>query len=187
MSGLRLPAAVACSLLVVLLVAAPAVASARSVPVAVDVDRTEISLPLGGTAAFRSTIRNSGPATLNGLIAHLNVLSLRKGTYVDPEDWSSRRTRYLDPLPAGASTTITWHVHAVNGGALGLYVAVLPRRGAGLSPRTSPLIRLSVAEKQTLNTGGILPLVLGIPALIGLLTLAIRATRLRPRRASGNS
>ena len=126
---------------------------------------------------FRSTITNDGPATVNGLIAHLNVLSLRSGVYVDPEDWSSQRTRYLDPLPAGASTTITWHVHTVNGGILGLYVAVLPESGVGLPPATSPTIRLTVAQKKTLNSGGILPLARGIPGLLGLLGLGVRLRR----------
>ncbi len=184
MSGFRKPVALLVALFVVplfvvLLFAVQALAAESSARLSVTVDQTEISTQLGGKFAFRSTIRNDGPTSVSGLIANLNVVSLRDGVYVDPEDWSSQRTHYLDPLPAGASTTITWHVHAVNGGVLGLVVAVLPESGAGLPPPTSPLIRLTVAEKKTLNSGGILPLALGIPALIGLLTLGVGVRRRR--------
>ena len=53
----------------------------------VTVDRTSISTTLGRKFSFTSTISNSGQAAVGGLIAHLNVLSLRDGVYVDPEDW----------------------------------------------------------------------------------------------------
>ena len=181
MSAFRVPAALLVSLLITLLAVPliPAQAAGPSPRLSVTVDRTEISAQLGRKFVFRSTIRNDGPASVSGLIANLNVVSLRDGVYVDPEDWSSQRTRYLDPLSAGASTTITWDVHAVNGGVLGLFVAVLPKSGAGLPPPTSPLVRLTVAEKKTLNAGGILPLALAIPALIGLLTLGVGFRRRR--------
>ena len=164
-------------LLVVPLFAPQAHAAGSRPRVSVTVDRTQISTQLGGKFAFQSTITNDGLATATALIANLNVVSLRDGVYVDPEDWSSQRTHYLEPLPAGASTTITWHVHAVNDGVLGMVVTVLPERGAGLPPPTGPLIRLTVAERKTLNSGGILPLVIGIPALIGAVALGIRLRR----------
>jgi hypothetical protein len=147
--------------------------------VSVKVDRTDVSTQLGRTFVFRSTIVNHGARAATGLIAHLNVLSLRDGTYVDPEDWSSRRTRYLRPLTGGGSTTITWRMEAVNAGRFGVYVAVLPRTGAPRPPTTGPAIRVSVASRTTLNSGGILPLVLGIPAALGLATLALKLRRRR--------
>ena len=75
------------------------------------------------------------------LIAHLNVLSLRSGVYIDPEDWSSNRTRYLPPIPAGGSLTLTWRLQAVNAGSIGVYVAVLPQSVAAKPPTTSPTTR----------------------------------------------
>jgi len=145
--------------------------------VAVTVAPAQIYTTLGGKFSFTSTITNRTMTEAQGLIAHLNVLSLKDGTYVDPEDWSSNRTRYLGPIPAGGSTTITWRMQAVNDGAFGIYVAVLPESGAAVPPRTGPTIRLDVAERKTLNAGGIVPLVLGIPAVLGLAALAIRIRR----------
>lgn len=147
--------------------------------VSVAVDRARISKKLGEKFVFRSTITNRGAAAASGLIAHLNVLSLRTGTYVDPEDWSSNRTRYLDTIPAGGSTTITWQMQGVNAGSFGVYVAVLPESGAAQAPKTGPTIQLAVETRRALNSGGILPLALGIPAFLGVLTLGFRYYRRR--------
>src|SRR5262249_38739053 len=152
-------------------------ADAASNDVAVRVDRTEISTSLGHRFVFHSTIANHGEMSARRLIAHLNVLSFRDGVYVDPEDWSSHRTRYLAPIPAGGSVNLTWRLQAVNAGSIGVYVAVVPRSGSARPPTTGPTVHVSIAERKTLNSGGVLPLVLGIPALLGALTLAIRARR----------
>jgi hypothetical protein len=164
-----------------LAVAAPgAGASAR---VSVMVDHARISTELGHTFVFRSTITNAGPTVASGLIAHLNVLSFHNGVYVDPEDWSSHRTRYLPPIPANGSATITWRMEAVNSGSFAVYVAVLPQGGAPDRPTTGPAIRVAVAERRTLNSGGILPLALGIPASLALVWAAFWLRRSRPRRS----
>jgi len=152
-------------------------ADALSNGLAVSVDRTGISTALGHEFVFRSTIENQSATPVSGLIAHLNVLSLRNGVYVDPEDWSSRRTRYLAPIPAGASVTLTWKMQAVNSGSFGVYVAVLPQSGAARPPITGRAVHVSIAHRKTLNSGGTLPLVLGIPALLGALSLGVRARR----------
>jgi hypothetical protein len=144
--------------------------------VSVEVDRTHVSAELGQDFSFRSTIRNRGSRPAAGLVAHLNVLSLRPGLYVDPEDWSEDRTRYLAPIPAGGSTAVTWTVTAVNSGALGVYVAVLPSSGAG-RPITGPTLRADIAERKTIDAGGIVPLALGVPALLGALAVGVRLRR----------
>jgi len=38
---------------------------------------------------------------------------------------------------------------------------------------------LALADRRTLNSGGILPLAVGIPALLGLLTISLRMHRRR--------
>ena len=162
-----------------LLLVAPAAAAAP--PLTVSVDRTTIRGTLGHTFAFRTTITNHGNAPATGLIAHLNILSLEGGVYVDPEDWSSHRTRYLPPIPTGGSRTLTWKLNAVNAGHLGAYVAVLPRTGSGM-PTAGPTVSTTIADRRTLDSGGILPLALGIPALLGSLALGLRLRRRRPGR-----
>jgi hypothetical protein len=142
----------------------------------VTTDRTQISTRLGHKFAFRTTIANTGPAPARELIAHLNVLSFDSSVYVDPEDWSSHRTNYLSPIPAGGSRTVTWRVQAVNPGRFAVYVAVLPRSGSA-PPVTGPTIDVTVAKRTTLNPHGVVPLALGVPALLGLLMLGVRMRR----------
>ena len=148
----------------------------------VELSRTHVATHIGRDFTFTSTIRNTGDQPLNGLVAHLNVLSSDPGTYVDPEDWSAHRTRYLSTLPAHGSTTISWKVKAVNTGSLTIYVAVLPRHGSG-SVDVSPPLRLEVQERRTLNSGGVVPLALGFPALLAALAVGTRARR--RRRSNG--
>ena len=137
---------------------------------------TALSTELGRTVAFTTTIANRGPGVEGPLVAHLNILSLRPGVYVDPEDWSTSRTRYLPALAPGASRTLRWEVKAVNSGAFSAYVATV--RPGTASPPTSPAVTISVASRRTLNSGGILPIAIGIPVL---LAAAAGATRLRHR------
>jgi hypothetical protein len=139
-------------------------------------DRTRISTRLGHKFAFRTTIENRGATATRNLIAHLNVLSFDSSVYVDPEDWSSHRTDYLAPVPAGESRTVTWRMQAVNAGRFAVYVAVLPRSGSK-PPVTGPTIDVVVAKRTTLNPHGVVPLALGVPALLGLLMLGVRMRR----------
>jgi hypothetical protein len=158
-----------------LLVFAPAAQAGLSV----SNDRTAIATKLGHKFVFHSTIRNDSTAPAGGLVAHLNVVDLSGHTYVDPEDWSSHRTRYLAPIPAGGSTTLPWPMNAVNSGTIGVYVAVLPRSGAPVPPTTGPTLRVEIQDRKTLNSGGILPLALGVPALLGLMAFGVRFRRAR--------
>lgn len=167
---------------VVALVAALTVAggaSAQSEPPLVTVDRKQISTGLGDGFGFRTTITNRAATATTALVAHLNILSLRGEVYVDPEDWSAQRTQFLGTIPPGGSRTLGWTLKAVNGGSLAAYVAVLPQSNPSRAPATSPTVRITVAERKTLNSGGILPLALGIPAFVGLLAGGIRVARRR--------
>lgn len=170
------------SRLALALVAALAAASLAPAAAAttVQLDRTHVSTGIGRHFTFSTTIRSDSARVVSGLVAHLNVLSSDPGVYVDPEDWSSHRTRYLSPLRARTSRRLTWSVTAVNSGSITIYVAVLPRHGPG-SVVTSPPLRVEIAKRRTLNSGGVLPLVLGIP---GLLALAATGARARRRASS---
>ena len=178
MTPLRIAGVAALVALVLLTAPVAARATTPTPDVPVSVDRTRVVTSLGHQFADRSTLTNRGTSTVGGLIAHLNVLSYDRGVYVDPEDWSSHRTRYLAPIPAGGSTTLTWRLNAVNAGRLGVYVAVLPRSGAA-TPTTGPTVRVEIADRKTLNSGGILPLALSVPVLLGLATLGLRLRRVR--------
>jgi hypothetical protein len=140
-------------------------------------DRARISTQLGRSFEFRSTIKNSGAGSASGLVAHLSILSLRRDPYVDPEDWSSQRVVFLDPIPAGGTRTLRWRMTAVNAGAFGVYVTVLPAGRSDAPAPNTPTIDVRVSERRTLNAGGILPLAIAVPALLGALAITLRLRR----------
>jgi hypothetical protein len=147
-------------------------------------DRAQVTTRVGDHFTVRSSIVNSGSGSTGAMLAHLNVASLTGDVYVDPEDWSSARTQTLDPLTAGSGQTLTWPIQAVNIGSFDVYVVLLPDGpgSAGKGPlRVSPPVHVEVSGRQTLSAGGALPVVLGVPVLIGL---AAGATRMRARRTN---
>jgi hypothetical protein len=159
----------------------PALAAAADTPGAVSVasDRSHVTTQLGRSFVFRTRVANGASTPTASLVAHLNILSLRPGVYVDPEDWSSARTQYLGSVPARGSRTLAWTVQAVNSGSFAAYVTVLPRADLRRPPVTGPVVQIAVAKRTTLNSGGILPLAIGIPAFVGLLAGGVHLTRRR--------
>jgi len=151
------------------LAAGLAPAPAATGQLSVRVEPTTMSTSIGQRFGLTSTVRNDTDRPVSGLVAHLNVLGLDPNVYVDPEDWSSQRTIYLDPLPAHAATRLDWTVQAVNSGRLVIYVAVTATQGTD-AVAASNALRLAVAPQRTVAAGGILPLALAMPAAVLLLT-----------------
>lgn len=158
----------------------PAVAAAPPSPVSVELSRTAVSVGAGERFSFSSTMRNESDQPMTGLIAHLNIASLDPDVYVDPEDWSPKRTQYVDTLPAGASTTLRWNVQAVGSGRFIVYVVVAePAESAGVSG--SPPLHLAVSQRRALNSGNVLPVAAAVPAAV-LVLMGVAARRRRRLR-----
>jgi hypothetical protein len=174
-----------CAAALLVLLSAATSAAGATPGLVVTVDHAAVVTKLGHTFVIHSTISNNTETPAKNLIAHLNVLSLRNDVYVDPEDWSSHRTRYLPPIPARGATTLTWKLNAVNAGHLAVYVAVLPQ-DAATAPTTGPTVAVRITDRRTLNSGGILPLALGLPAGLGLLALLLRLGRRRATARAGH-
>ena len=183
---MRLAAKAACTLLAAAMpmAASGAVPSAQArqpdaplAVVSVELSREAVSAEPGEKISFESTVRNTGDRPLSGLIAHLNILSSDPGVYVDPEDWSARRTLFLDDLPAGQATRLRWEVQAVTAGPMILFVAVTRPRTRDVA--VSGQLQLAVGGQRVVNAGGVLPLVAGVPAAVLLL---LGLTRVRRRR-----
>jgi len=172
---MRLVVALA-ALLVCAAGAAPVAAAAA--PADVSLSRQEVSTRLGESFAFSARIENRGSTALDGLVAHLNVVGLSSGVYVDPEDWSEERTKSVPPLAPGESTEVDWDVTAVTGGEAAIYVTVLRRDEPGREkPAISPAMNVRIAESKDLSTDGVLPLTLAVPAAIAAAAVVVRRRR----------
>ena len=140
-------------LLALVVVAFGLVPVASASDVAVSIGRTHVSTSLGRSFSFTTEVANRGSGPTGTLVAHLNILSLKPGVYVDPEDWSSNRTHYLDPIPPGSSRNVRWQIKAVNGGALGAYVTVVPQSGAGTPVTSHGYASTSPLERRSMPAG----------------------------------
>lgn len=163
--------------------AAPASAAPQAATVDVSIGPPQVSTRLGESFELRSVITNTGSTPLPGRIVHLNVVSLTSNVYVDPEDWSASRTNFLPPLGAGASTTASWPVKAVNGGDFAIYVVVVPGpdqiASSSAEVSASPAVDVHVSEQRSINPGGVLPLVLAVPGVLGVVALGLGIRRRR--------
>jgi hypothetical protein len=160
------------------LAAAPAAAAPG---VEVTLDQTRASVGVGDRITVQARVVNSGTRPTDPLIAHLNVANLDQSVYVDLEDWTGSPTQELAPLSPGAGTTAKFEIQAVNVGRFDVYVVVAP---TGASAGRGPLVAstpelVQVARRRTVSPGGVLPVVVVAPVLLGL---AAAAARLRLRR-----
>lgn len=164
------------SALLALLIPAPAHASS----VEVTLEPASVSVVVGGTFTVRATIGNPGSHATESLLAHLDVVSLTGGVYVDPEDWSSSRTLSVSPIASGSSASVSWEVKAVNAGRFDLHVVVLPvldGRAGAVSVSTPTYA--TVTAYRPLNPGGSVLVVLGVPVVLTFVAVSGRIARRR--------
>jgi hypothetical protein len=154
---------------------APAAAS----PLTVVLDETERQVGPGQRIRFTSTVRNTSDQAVEDLVAHVAILTSDSDVYVDPEDWSPRRTQFVDRLAPGQDTELTWTVQAVTAGPVILYVAVTDP-GSDTVAVSGPLY-MNVTGRRVVNSADALPLVTGVPAAV-LLLLGLVGVRRRRRR-----
>jgi hypothetical protein len=147
--------------------------------VSVELNEHVLTVGPGAKVRFESTIANGSGRSLSGLVAHLSILSSDSGVYVDPEDWSPRRTQYIDELPAGGERTLTWEVRAVTAGPMVLYVGV--SRPDTDAVATSARLAMTVSGQREVQATNALPLIVGVPAFVVVLLglVGLRARRLR--------
>jgi hypothetical protein len=131
----------------------------------ITMNQDQLTTQIGQTLTVESVVSESGPA-----IAHLNVVSL-DGVYVDLEDWTQDVTQ---PVPAGRETQLDWEFQAVNPGHFAVYVVLIPHNGALV---VGPPVHITVSPRQTLDTGGALPVAIAVPALLGAAALIGRLRR----------
>jgi hypothetical protein len=146
-----------------------------AVTVELDTDRADAGP--GERLSFVSTVRNTGDHEVTGLVAHLNILTTDPDVYVDPEDWSPRRTQYLDVLAPGDTADLSWNVQAVTSGPLILFVSVTSLDGDQVV--SSGPLRMTVHGQRVVDSTRVLPLVMWTPAAVLVL---LGATLVRRRR-----
>lgn len=147
------------------LLAAPASAAE------VTFDRPAAAMGVGQRVTLLTRITNPGTEPTGPFVAHLDVVSLTPDVTVDPEDWSSERSQDVDALEPGETRELSWPIQAVAAGTFDAYVVLV---GHGPVLVTATPAHLEVAGRRELGAGGALPVVLIVPALLGLGAAAMR-------------
>jgi ABC-2 type transport system permease protein len=175
---------VAVALLVGVLFGLPLAASAATYPVVaetpaieIEVDMDSAAINVGDEIEFTTTVTNADQVATPEMVVAMNIINLRKGDPVDPEDWSPERTQAVDALAPGESAEQDWSVEAVLDGDYMVYLTAIVKPGTAEEttlPITSPGIHLTVAAFQETNPGGVLPVALGMPIALIVVAFLLR-------------
>jgi hypothetical protein len=164
--------------IVVTALAVPQPAAAQDAGMEIALDQAQVTTSVGRMLTLASRIMNHGSVPSAPMLAHVNVASV-DGGYVDLEDWSAEVTQRVEALQPGQDVTLTWDLQAVNAGSFHVYVVLLPNSGRLVPSRST---RVDVGQKRSLNAGGVLPVAIAVPLIIGIGAAAIRY-RVRRRTA----
>jgi hypothetical protein len=131
---------------------------------------------MGDRILYRSTIRNAGNAPVQGVVAWLGFVQVDPGQEqpVDLEDWSAHKAVTVPSLAPGQTVSTEWPMRLIAAGHYRVVVSAAAGDGA-LSP--SPFVDVAVLQKPVVESGRVLPVALGVPALLagGLLLRRRRA------------
>lgn len=145
--------------------------------VSVSVEPRDPSIDLGDSIDLAISVTNTGSAPTEPLVVHLDVTDPEQSTSVDPEDWTPTLSKKVGVLAPGGTTVVGWTIQPISGGTFAAYAVAL---SAGVDRiAASNVVQVAVADRRSLNPGGILPVAVAAPSIIGLLLL------LQIRRARG--
>lgn len=138
---------------------------------------------LGDAFDIRIDVTNTGAAPSSSLVVHIDITDPTSAESVDPEDWTSTLSKPIGALGPGESTYVDWQLQPISPGRFTLYAVSLSANDD--SAAISNVVTVDVTDRRTLNPEGILPVAIGVPALIGgLLVLQIGRNRRTSRRDS---
>jgi hypothetical protein len=160
-------------------------ASPTDATVSVQISKASAVLTAAGWMEFDTLLRNNGATATPPLVAHLAIAALDEGRYVDPEDWSPRRTQYLPPLQPGESVQLAWRLRGLIEGAFVTFVTVVSAEES-FPPAVSASLRLQVTPDDILPLKEVIPVIALVP-LFPLALLIFSAAYTRRMERSRNS
>jgi hypothetical protein len=126
---------------------------------------------MGNHLRFWSTITNTGPTPIEGLVAWISLVEIDPGNEqpVDLEDWSAHKAITGASLNPGQSLRTDWPMRLIKGGDYRVVISVTDR--GSHTVYTSSTIQFHVRQKPVLQARRVLPIAAGIPLLIVVLMI----------------
>jgi len=140
------------------------------------IEPTDVAAVLGESIELTITVTNQGDTATPPVAVHLDVTDPTTTGSVDPEDWTATLTQQIGEMAPGQVEVLTWTIQPIAPGTFSAYAIALSPTSSSLA--ASAVVQIDVADHRSLNPGGILPVALGTPALVGALLI----WRLRVRR-----
>lgn len=147
--------------------------------ISVVVDPAEQAVVLGESMDLRITVTNDGAEASPPLVVHIDITDPTDSASVDPEDWSPTLSKTIGVVGPSETATVDWTIQPISAGQFSLYaVALAP--GAD-TVASSNILAVAVDDQRSLNPGGILPVAIAVPAMVGALLLIQTGTARRTR------
>lgn len=121
---------------------------------------------MGDRLSYRTSIRNVGKAPVEGIVAWLALVQVDRGKEqpVDLEDWSAHKAVTIASLAPGQAVQTDWPMRLIAAGHYRVVVSAAASGGGPLAP--SPCVDLAVRAKPVVESSRVLPVALGVPALL---------------------
>lgn len=145
--------------------------------VTVAVDPASDEVVLGDSFEISVAVANTADAPTPPLAIHIDITDPASDGSVDPEDWTSTLTKSLGAVDPGTARTLTWTLQPISAGRYSIYAVALS--SGGDDGALSNIATVTVDDQRSLDPGGILPVAIAMPSVIGGLLLF----RLRRRGA----
>ena len=163
----------------------PVAAAQLSENVTLTIDPATSSVVLGQDLDLVVTVTNTGSTATPPLIVHIDITKPDQATSVDPEDWTPTLSKSAGVVGPGQNVTVAWNIQPISSGTFATYAVAL---SAGVDTiAASNVLEVQVADQRSLNPGGILPVAIAAPGIIGALLIAqlrlARRDKFRPTQA----
>lgn len=124
---------------------------------------------MGDWLKFHSTIDNPSGSDAHGVVAWISLVQVDPGHEqpVDLEDWSAHKAVSRSLLPAGQQISVEWPMRLIQAGAYRVVISAVDQETGYVM--TSPFVDFQVRRKPVVESGRILPVAFGVPALLLIL------------------
>jgi hypothetical protein len=136
---------------------------------------------MDSTIQLDAVVINHGLESSSSLLVAINIIDLN-GTrdVIDLEEWTTQRTQSIDTLAPGRSVRLRWTVNTILEGDYMVYMVLFPGAGGTETtghPVTSPGIHLTVTPLNRLKPVDVLPVAVGEPLLLLVITYFVYRRR----------
>jgi hypothetical protein len=138
------------------------------VPLKIETSANQLSGSTGDYVKLPAVITNTSNKPVQDVTSYVTLVETTQGQQapVDLEDWSAHRAVTVGSLAPGETHNASWDLRLIKGGDYVVYPAAIATGSS--QPAVGPEVPLSVASHQSLNPGGVLPIALGVPILVGM-------------------